>query len=147
MAENLFFAFLLGVLLGAVYDFFRLLRYVSGLHFILDILFWLISAFSVFSYLLIFDNGSIRGIYFFVIFFGLVLYMMSFGYIFKNAELKVSKKIKIRLKKVKKKLKSFKKVLQSYYNLYYNNTVRIFTKLLHNKRNVKDGKNQQYENQ
>lgn len=111
MAEGLFYALLTGVLLGAVYDVFRFFRLIFNSNFILDFLFWILTAFAVFSFLLIFNNGEIRGIYLLLFFAGFVFYILTLGYVTKSIEVKFAKMVKIRLKKVKNKLKSFKKVL------------------------------------
>lgn len=86
------------------------------------------SAFAVYSYLLIFNNGSVRAIYLLFISAGYLLYIFTLGYADREIEKKTARLIKIRLKKVKNKLKSFKKVLQSVSNLYYNVRARLFGK-------------------
>lgn len=125
MAEGLFYALLTGVLLGAVYDVFRFFRLIFNSNFILDFLFWILTAFAVFSFLLIFNNGEIRGIYLLLIFAGFVFYILTLGYVTKSIEVKFAKMVKIRLKKVKNKLKSFKKVLHFVNDVYYNIKVKV----------------------
>lgn len=122
MAEQLFYAVLTGGVLAVLYDFFRFFRIVFNDKFILDFLFWIIAAFSVYSYMLIFCEGKIRSIVFIFIFIGFALYIMTLGYVTKNMEMKIGKKMKNRLKKLKYKLKSFKKVLHYPRNIYYNIT-------------------------
>lgn len=118
MDKAYIYAVALGALLGLLYDFFRLVRLCINFSFFIDFLFWLISAFAVFSYLLIFNNGSIRLLYFMLIFAGAVLYLTTLGRVTVRAEYAISKKVKMRLKK-------FKKVLQFIYNIYYNIKVKI----------------------
>lgn len=125
MAEGLFYALLTGVLLGAVYDVFRFFRLIFNANFILDFLFWILTAFAVFSFLLIFNNGEIRGIYLLLFFAGFVFYILTLGYVTKSIEVKFAKIVKIRLKKVKNKLKSFKKVLHFVNDVYYNIKVKV----------------------
>ncbi len=120
MAEGLYFALLTGILLGVLYDVFRFFRLTFNSNFLLDFLFWIVTAFAVFSFLLIFNNGEIRGIYFVLIFAGFVFYILTIGYVTKNIEVKFAKKVKIWLKKMKNKLKSFKKVLHFVNDIYYN---------------------------
>lgn len=74
---------------------------------------------------------------FIFIFIGFIFYTFTLGYLTKNIEIRVAKKIKIWLKKVKNVLKTFKKVLQSLYNLYYNITTQV--KSLFRKKSKGDG--------
>lgn len=120
MAKALLCCLLLGVILGALYDFFRLLRLCLCTDFIFDFLFWLISAFSFFTYLLAFNSGEIRAYYFFLCFGGYMLYILTIGRLTLVFELRCAKMIKNRLNKVKKCIKSFKKVLQNRFGLLYN---------------------------
>lgn len=85
-----------------------------------DLLFWLITSFVSFSYLLIFNDGAIKGIFLAFIFVGFTVYIISMGKISLPLEKRIAKKVKIRLKKVKKSLENFKKVLQFPRMLYYN---------------------------
>lgn len=124
MAEQLFYAVLTGLVLGAVYDFLRFFRIVLCDKFFFDFLFWILSALSVFCYLLIFCQGNIRTIVILFVFIGFLLYIFTLGYATLRFEKAVGKKIKIWLKKLKNKLKIFKKVLQYPYNIYYNIKVK-----------------------
>lgn len=126
MADDLFYALLAGIILGAFYDWLRLFRLVFNRHLFLDLFFWCTSAFAVFSYLLIFNNGSIRVIYLLFIFAGFSVYIFTLGYVTEKIELKLSQKIKFWFKKIKNRLKSFKKVLQSVNSLYYNIKAKLF---------------------
>lgn len=113
MAESLFYAVIVGMALALLYDFFRFFRLVFNDRFFLDFIFWIISAMVTFCYLLIFNNGEIRAIYFVLIFVGFASITLCLGYVSKPIQQKLAKKIKIRLK-------SFKKVLQNRCIIYYN---------------------------
>ncbi len=131
MAENIFYAVLVGGVLGLLFDFFRLPRLIFNDKFFFDFLFWIVSAFTVFCYLLIFNSGSIRMIYLLFIFLGFLLVIFTLGYVTKPIQEAIAKKIK-------KWLKSFKKVLQKLYNILYNikANVKAFVK-----KKFKGGKN------
>ncbi len=120
MADAFLCAVLLGIAFGVLYDVFRFFRLILNDKFFLDFLFWIICAIAAFCYLLIYNNGEIRIIYFILIFTGMLFYLFTLGSVTKRIEIRISKKMKIRLKKVKKLFKSFKKVLHSKYNIYYN---------------------------
>ena len=137
MGEDLFYAVLVGVSLGFIFDLLRLPRIIFNDRFFLDFFFWIISSIFVFCYFLIFNDGTIRMINFIFIFIGFIFYTFTLGYLTKNVEIRVAKKIKIWLKKVKNVLKTFKKVLQSLYNLYYNITTQV--KSLFRKKSKGDG--------
>lgn len=117
MAENYFYAVVLGLALGVLLDIFRLFRLMINDKFFFDFVYWIISALCVFCYLLIFNNGEVRVIYILLIFFATVFYILTIGSVTKNAEIFISKKIRSFVKKVKKQLKSI-------YNLYYNKWVK-----------------------
>lgn len=120
MAEALFYAFFVGTGLGFLYDLMRFFRLSFGGSLFFDLLFWLITSFVSFSYLLIFNDGAIKGIFLAFIFVGFTVYIISMGKISLPLEKRIAKKVKIRLKKVKKSLENFKKVLQLPRMLYYN---------------------------
>lgn len=117
MAENYFYAVVLGLALGVLLDIFRLFRLMINDKFFFDFVYWIISALCVFCYLLIFNNGEVRVIYILLIFFATVFYILTIGSVTKNAEIFISKNIRSFVKKVKKQLKSI-------YNLYYNKWVK-----------------------
>ncbi len=120
MVEALFYAFFVGTGLGFLYDLMRLFRLSFGGSLFFDLLFWLITSFVSFSYLLIFNDGAIKGVFLAFIFVGFTVYIISMGKISLPLEKRIAKKVKIRLKKVKKSLENFKKVLQLPRMLYYN---------------------------
>lgn len=117
MAEALFYAFFVGIGLGFLYDLMRLFRLSFGASLFFDLLFWLITSFVSFSYLLIFNDGAIKGIFLAFIFVGFTVYIISLGKISLPLEKRIAKKVKNRLKK---SLENFKKVLQLPRSLYYN---------------------------
>ncbi len=120
MAEAFFYAFFVGVGLGFFYDLLRLFRLSFGASLFFDLLFWLVTSFVSFSYLLIFNDGAIKGIFLTFMFLGFIAYIVTVGRLFLPIEKRMAKKVKIRLKKVKKSLENFKKVLQLPRSLYYN---------------------------
>ena len=106
MVEALFYAFFVGTGLGFLYDLMRFFRLSFGGSLFFDLLFWLITSFVSFSYLLIFNDGAIKGIFLAFIFVGFTVYIISMGKISLPLEKRIAKKVKIRLKKVKKSLKN-----------------------------------------
>ncbi len=120
MAEAFFYAFFVGIGLGFLYDLMRFFRLSFGGALFFDLLFWLITSFVSFSYLLIFNDGEIKGIFLAFIFVGFIAYIVTFAGLSLPIEKRIAKKVKIRLKKVKKSLENFKKVLQLPRSLYYN---------------------------
>lgn len=113
MAESFFYAVLLGLILGILFDVFRFPRLVLRDKFFFDFLFWIISAIAVFCYLLIFNNGDVRAIYLLFILLGFLLVTFTLGYVTKPVQQKLANKIR-------KSLKSLKKVLQKLSGIYYN---------------------------
>ena len=80
----LFLIFILnGLLIGIVFDVFRILRRSfktpNVVTYLEDILFWIISVSIVLYSLFIFNNGEIRGYIFIGILFGIALYMLFFS--------------------------------------------------------------------
>lgn len=113
MGEALFYAFFLGLGFAVFYDLLRLFRLLFGTALVFDLIFWIVCAIVSFSYLLIFNNGEIRWMYFAALLAGFFLYFLLFGKITLLLEKRIAKKVKIRLKK-------FKKVLQLPSVIYYN---------------------------
>lgn len=143
MGESLFYAVLLGGILGVFYDFLRLFRLALNDKFFLDFIFWLVSSIVVFCYFLIFNSGALRMINFIAVFIGFLLYIFTLGYATKQLETKLAKKLRLSLKKVKNRLKSFKKVLQSKSNIYYN--IIANTKVHFNRKNKGDSHDRENE--
>ena len=102
MVEALFYAFFVGIGLGFLYDLMRFFRLSFGGSLFFDLLFWLITSFVSFSYLLIFNDGAIKDIFLAFIFVGFTVYIIIMGKISLPLEKRIDKKDKILLKKVKK---------------------------------------------
>ena len=98
---NLFLIFVIdGIIIGLLFDFFRILRKsfkTSDMITIAeDILFWMITGFIVLYSIFLFNNGEIRFFMFIGIFIGVTLYMLLMScYI-----IKLSVKIIVTLKKI-----------------------------------------------
>ena len=83
----LFFIFIVnGVLIGILFDFFRILRksfktkdFVTYLE---DILFWILTGFSILYFIFVFNNGEIRFFMFVAIGIGTIFYMKIFSSVF-----------------------------------------------------------------
>ena len=80
MVEALFYAFFVGMGLGFLYDLMRFFRLSFGGSLFFDLLFWLITSFVSFSYLLIFNDGAIKGIFLVFIFVGFTVYIITVSY-------------------------------------------------------------------
>lgn len=90
----LFLIFILnGVLIGIIFDIFRILRKSfktpNFITYIEDILFWIISAIIILYSLFIFNNGQFRGYIFIGIFFGIAIYMLFFSKFIINFSVKI----------------------------------------------------------
>ncbi len=97
----LFLIFILnGILIGILFDVFRILRRSfktpNFVTYIEDIIFWLASTLSIIYSLFVFNNGEIRGYIFIGLIFGIVTYMLFFSKII----MKISIKIILFLKQV-----------------------------------------------
>ena len=83
--ENQAYIFLLfilnGILIGMLFDMFRILRRsfktADSITYIEDILFWLLTGFMTLYFIFTFNHGEIRGYLFIGILLGIVLYMVS----------------------------------------------------------------------
>lgn len=105
--------FVLGVIFGAIYDFFRFFRLLFKnkiVWFVIDFIYMIIISLLFFINLLAFNNGMVR--YYFIIlpFLGFLLYIAT---IFRLT-LKIEKPVSLIIRK------SFKKVLQFIKKVYYN---------------------------
>lgn len=90
----LFVIFILnGILIGLIFDIFRILRRSFNtpnfVTYIEDIIFWTISALSVLYTLFVFNNGEIRGYIFIGLFLGVVVYMLFFSRIIIKVSVKI----------------------------------------------------------
>lgn len=97
----LFLIFILnGILIGIIFDVFRILRRSfetpNFVTYIEDTIFWVLSALSVLYFLFVFNNGEIRGYIFIGVFLGIALYMLFFSKII----VKISVKIIVFIKEV-----------------------------------------------
>ena len=80
----LFFIFIAnGVLIGILFDFFRILRKSFKtsdiVTYIEDFLFWILTGFSILYFMFVFNNGEIRLFMFLGIAVGITLYMLIFS--------------------------------------------------------------------
>ena len=83
----LFFIFIVnGILIGILFDFFRILRKSfktkDFVTYIEDILFWILTGFSILYFIFMFNNGEIRFFMFVAIGIGIILYMKIFSSVF-----------------------------------------------------------------
>lgn len=139
MAESFFYALIVGMALAVLYDVFRFFRFIFNDKFFFDFIFWIISAIVTFCYLLIFNNGEVRMVYFVLFFVGFVLVTLTLGYATKPLQKKIAKK-------VKNQLKSFKKVLQNMRVVYYNKMKRK-RRTAAEKKDDKNGKKNKQKNE
>ncbi len=101
-------AFLWAILLGSslclFYDGFRLFYALSHckawLSFLLDVIYWAIAAFIVFSFFLIFFAGQIRGFVFLPILAGFLLYRSIFSRLLFGKVLALFRRLLIVLRKI-----------------------------------------------
>lgn len=85
MAINQAYLFLIftlnGVLIGLLFDFFRILRktFKTGniATYVEDIVFWILSGISIIFFMYKFSNGSLRFFIFLGLCFGIILYMLT----------------------------------------------------------------------
>ena len=97
----LFLVFILnGILIGVIFDIFRILRRSFNtpniITYIEDAIFWTLSALSVLYTLFVFNNGEIRGYIFIGLFLGIIVYMLFFS----KTIIKVSVNILLFLKRI-----------------------------------------------
>ena len=102
---ELFLVFIInGIIIGILFDFFRILRKSFKTSdfttYIEDILFWILTGFSILFTLFKFNNGEIRLYMFFAIVIGVLLYML----IFSSYIIKINVSIIVFLKKIVKKI-------------------------------------------
>ena len=117
-----------GMVLAAVYDFFRIIRRgvrhataaVSGE----DLLFWITAAFVVFYFFLFVDNGKFRMYMIFGLLAGGMIYCLTIGRLIVRVMGKILRKIKEILRKLLKKTANKPKIKDSYKNGLKNNKVR-----------------------
>lgn len=76
------FSFLAGILIGLLFDGYRLIRGMSTSKIILmiqDTLFWILTAMIVFVFLLVFNYGFLNTYVYIIIAFGLTFYLVLFS--------------------------------------------------------------------
>lgn len=108
------YSLVLGVSLGIVYDLFKLDRLLFKRSkiflFFSDILFWLISAFLIFTFCVIFSNGQIRGYIVLGTLLGFVIYRLTLSkliFLLVNPLKKLVKKLNNRYYKLIEKANDF----------------------------------------
>lgn len=150
---NLLYSLGFGILTGVVYDVFRIIRLSFGSGkaavFIQDLLFFLVFAFSSFTFILYINNGTLRIYIFLAETLGFFLYYFTLGtFVMKISEktaavlkkirrilfrilsfpvvylLKLSAKIQICIKKFIKSKFFNKRLLQKHTNLLYNKNIK-----------------------
>ena len=90
MVSNQIYLFLVfitnGILIGILFDFFRILRKSfntsDAITYIEDLLFWILTGFSILYYIFVFNNGEIRLFMFLAIAIGITFYMLVFSKFF-----------------------------------------------------------------
>ena len=137
MIEELPVFLIMGIFFGALYDFFRFFRLLFSnkrADFFFDFLFFFIISPVIFIFLLSYNNGQVRVLYFTAILLGFILYILTVfrltGYIAKPVT-------SFFRRFMKKRLNNFKKVLQSITKVYYNVSVLSKKPLLFLKRKKK----------
>ncbi len=97
MAINQAYLFLIftlnGVLIGLLFDFFRILRktFKTGniATYIEDIVFWILSGISIIFFMYKFSNGSLRLFIFLGLCFGIILYILTLSNIIIKTSVKI----------------------------------------------------------
>ena len=90
----LFFTFIIiGIIIGFLFDFFRILRKTFNtadiITYIEDIIFWILTGFIVIYAIFVFNNGEIRFYMFLAILLGCILYMILLSKLIINISVKV----------------------------------------------------------
>ena len=120
MAENqayLFLVFsLVGIIIGILFDFFRILRKTIKTNdivtYIEDILFWIISGIIIIYTMYVFCDGQLRFFMIMGIVIGTALYMVTISkYVIKISVFLIKKKKKIIIYPIKLLIKVFKKII------------------------------------
>lgn len=120
MAEQIFAFFCVGVLLAVLYDiftFFRCLLPTKVCCFIIDFIYFVPAAVITFIFLLSYNNGQSRAIYYAAIFCGFILYILTFYRLTFRLWKKLAQIIRTAVLFI---CKIIKKLLQSLSKLYYN---------------------------
>ena len=96
---QLFFIFILnGILIGLLFDFFRISRKVINtsdfVTYVEDILFWIITGFSILYSTFVFNNGELRFFMFLGIILGAIFYMVLISSYIVKINIKIIEQIK-----------------------------------------------------
>ena len=146
-----------GIIIGILFDFFRILRKSfktsDFITYFEDLLFWILTGFSILYFIFVFNNGEIRLFMFLGIAVGITLYMLIFSSLFikinvtiitffKKIFIKVFEIILIPFKFIKKMFFKpisfiFINIRKSFTNLY-NNFIKITKKHKKIENNVKN---------
>lgn len=154
----LFFIFIAnGIIIGILFDFFRILRKSFKTRDVVtyfeDLLFWILTGFSILYFIFVFNNGEIRLFMFLGIAVGITLYMLIFSSFFikinvtiitffKKVIIKIFKFLLIPFKFIKKLF--FKPISFIFINIrksstnLYNNFIKITKKHKKIENNVKN---------
>jgi hypothetical protein len=107
--------FVLGLIFGVSYDFTNFFNIVFSSKFLFDFLMMIIWGLIFFSFLIGYNNGEIRWIFFADCCIGYILYTVTFRKIISKPSVKlatkINKKVNLSFKKLKISKKSFKKLL------------------------------------
>lgn len=101
----LFLIFIInGIIIGLIFDFFRILRKSfkthDGITYLEDILFWIITGFILLYSIFTFNNGEIRLYMFLAVIMGGIIYMILFSNIIIKTNVKIINKLKSIVKKI-----------------------------------------------
>ena len=96
-----------GIIIGILFDFFRVLRKsfktTDIVTYIEDLLFWILTGFSILYFIFVFNNGEIRLFMFLGIAIGITVYMLIFSSIF----IKINVTVLVFFKNILKKILIF----------------------------------------
>jgi len=122
----LFFIFLInGIIIGLLFDFFRILRRSfktnNIITYIEDILFWILTGIILLYSIFIFNNGEIRLYLFLGVMLGIIIYMLTISTFIININVKFIKFLKTVINKVVH-------IILIPFNFVYNLMKKIFIK-------------------
>ncbi len=138
---------IVGVIIGLVFDFFRILRKVFKtadiITYIEDIIFWILTGFIVLYSVFTFNNGEIRIFMFLGILLGVIIYMIFFSKYIIKINVKILKFIKLIIKTpIVFIYKLLKKYLFNPIHIVIINISKFSSKLIHtSKKSCKKLKN------
>ena len=149
----LFFIFIIdGIIIGLLFDFFRILRRSfktkDFITYIEDIIFWVLTGLLLLYTIFTFNNGEIRLYMFIGAIFGCIIYMLSIS----NFIIKINTKIIISLKNILSKIiniilipfkviiKFLKNILKKPISFIFINVSQTVKNLFKNLKNIDDKK-------